>query len=429
MAYSFHSEQRRKYRHFHQGYSTFKPKLLPTHTDLLRVTTSYPNESDNRDYYEPRQNTINDLQVTLAGDRENREMLRTLELLQHGGTGSLSEKKSHGWIRLMFENWNSLGIGTQSWKLDRLNYLIKHLRIDIVAGCESQCNWTMIDKHNQLQALLTPGMATKGVTAHNRMEKIQKDQAGGTAIVGIGRVCDNISSTGVDHTGLGRWAWLRLGHGNTTTRILSAYLPHKPGRNSRGRTVWKQHSRYFEARGDLRYPSTIFTEDLLDLIRKWITQGEHVLLAIDANQNVYSGKLAQRLRDPPFNMTCMLEEATGEQVPNSHFSGSRQISTIFGSRGIVTGQGVCFPHWFGIGDHRVMVLEFSAKADRQIDNEETVSSAKKATKKPAPKRQATSASFNITKPSLFKTIKSPFPKIQPESTTAKKPIHKIKMSV
>ena len=42
-----------------------------------------------------------------------------------------------------------------------------------------------------------------------------------------------------------------------------------------------------------------------------------------------------------------------ERVPNSHFSGSRQISTIFGS---------CFPQWFGISDHRVMVLEFSAKA-------------------------------------------------------------------
>ncbi len=221
--------------------------------------------------------------MTLAGDRESREMRCTLELLRNGGTGSLSKKKSHGWIRLMFENWNSLGIGTQSWKLDRLNYLIKHLRIDIVAGCESQCNWSMVDKHNQLQALLTPGMATRGVTAHNKTESIQKDQAGGTAIVGIGRICDNISSTGIDHTSLGRWAWLRLGQGNTITRIISAYLPHKPGRNSRGRTVWEQQSRYFEARGDLRYPSTIFTEHLLNLIRQWITQGEHILLAIDSN--------------------------------------------------------------------------------------------------------------------------------------------------
>ena len=220
----------------------------------------------------------------------------------------------------------------------------------------------MVHRENQLSALLVPGTATKVMTAHNTTERIQKNQAGGTAIAGIGRICDNISDTGSDHTGLGRWSWLKLGHGNTSTRIISAYLPHKPGRHSRGRTVWEQHSRYFEARGDLRYPSTIFTEHLLDLISQWISHGEHVLLAIDANQDVYKGRLALRLKEPPFNMTCMLEDATGEQVPNSHFSGGKQISTIFGSSGVVTGQGICFPHWFGIGDHRVMVLEFSAKA-------------------------------------------------------------------
>ena len=166
-------------------------------------------------------------------------MRRTLELLKNGGTGSLSEHKSHGWIRLMFENWNSLGIGTQSWKLDRLNYLIKHLRIDVVAGCESQCNWSMVDKQNHFLALLAPGTATKGVTAHNKTENIQKDQAGGTAIVGIGRICDNISCKGADHTGLGRWAWLRLGKGNTSTRVISSYLPHKPGRTqTRAKLLW-----------------------------------------------------------------------------------------------------------------------------------------------------------------------------------------------
>ena len=50
-----------------------------------------------------------------------------IELLKSGGTGSLSEDKSNSWVYLMFENWNSLGIGTQSWKMDCLNYLIKHL--------------------------------------------------------------------------------------------------------------------------------------------------------------------------------------------------------------------------------------------------------------------------------------------------------------
>ena len=360
--YAHQEDKRRRYRQFYQGYNTFKTKLNATHTNLAHATSSQYNDPDSRHYYEPRLCTVNDLQVGLGRDKESHEMRRTLELLQNGGTGFLPESKPHGWVRLMFENWNSLGIGTQSWKLDRLNYLITHLRIDIIAGCESQCNWTMVDTNNQFLALLKPGKAIKGIAAHNKTERIQKDQAGGTAIAGIGRICDVISDIGKDQTGLGRWAWLRLGHGRTTTRIITAYLPHKPGRNSRGRTVWEQHSRYFEARGDPRYPSTIFTEHLLRLIKQWIMGGEHVILAIDANQDVYSGRLAQSLREPPFNMTCMMTEATGEKVPNSHFSGRRQISTIFGTQGIVTGNGVCFPHWFGVGDHRVMVLEFSAQA-------------------------------------------------------------------
>jgi hypothetical protein len=82
-------------------------------------------------------------------DKESYEMQRTLELLRNGGTGFLPESKQHGWVRLMFENWNSLGIGTQSWKLDRLNYLITHLKIDIIAGCKSQCNWSMEDTNSQ----------------------------------------------------------------------------------------------------------------------------------------------------------------------------------------------------------------------------------------------------------------------------------------
>ena len=112
----------------------------------------------------------------------------------------------------------------------------------------------------------------------------------------------------------------------------------------------------------MRYPSTIFIEDLLLMLRGWIKQGEHVLLAIDANQDVYTGRLATQLKEAPYNMHCMLEEAMDEKVPNSHFSGSRKISTFFGTPGIIVGHGMCYPHWFGIGDHRVMILEISAKA-------------------------------------------------------------------
>ena len=52
----------------------------------------------------------------------------------------------------------------------------------------------------------------------------------------------------------------------------------------------------------------------------------------------------------------------GGKVPNCHFSGTQKISTFFGTPGIVTGNMMCYPHLFGIGDLMVLLLEFSAKA-------------------------------------------------------------------
>jgi len=109
----------------------------------------------------------------------------------------------------------------------------------------------------------------------------------------------------------------------------------------------------------MRYPSTIFIEHLCTQLIEWTAQGYHIILAMDANQDVYTGKLAQKLREEPLNISCLMEGAMGSQVPNSHFSGSKKISTIFGSAGVITGNAMCFPHWYGIGNHRVMVIEVS----------------------------------------------------------------------
>ena len=351
-----------KYRNFQRGAKTFKRQIIPSHEDLSRSVQHGHTALENPHYYEPNGDSISKNRLELAKDQEVREMSGMIELLEDGGVGYMPEKKGQGWVRIMFENWNSLGVYTQSWKIDRLNYLVKRHNIDIVAGCECQTDWTKVDNDNQFHSILTPGRAKKGIASHNTTERIHRGQPGGTAIAGIGRICDVIKEVGSDKTGLGRWSWVSLHGGSTTTRIISAYLPRRPNKHSKGRTVWEQHSRYFEGRGDMRYPATIFIEDLLRLIKPWITSGDHVILAIDANQDVYSGKLARELATEPINMTCLMQRAVGEKVPNSHFSGKGQISTIFGSPGVVTGNGMCYPHWYGIGDHRVMVLEIAALA-------------------------------------------------------------------
>ena len=179
-------EIKNKYRNFQRGVSKFKKRITPSHEDLSRSIQQHgPTVTDNPHYYEPNVGSISNDRLTMAKDQECREMRGMIELLEDGGVGYIPEKKGHGWVRIMFENWNSLGIGTQSWKMDCLNYLIKYLRIDIIAGCESQCDWSMVHGEHQLSALLVPGTATKVMTAHNTTERIQKNQAGGTAIAGI----------------------------------------------------------------------------------------------------------------------------------------------------------------------------------------------------------------------------------------------------
>jgi len=222
-------------------------------------------------------------------DTDIRKMEQLVHLLQDGGVGFMPKRKGGGWVRVMFENWNSLGIFTHGWKVDRLNQLINNLQVDIVAGCESQCHWTLVPAKRQFSQLLCPGVSTCGIAANNVTETINRDQMGGTAITAIGRLSDVVKEVGCDTTGLARWSWLKVGTEEKSTRVVCGYLPCKPGNSARGHTVWEQHARYFQAHGDFRHPSTIFIDDLAKQIATGRADGEEVILCIGANQDVYSG--------------------------------------------------------------------------------------------------------------------------------------------
>ena len=74
-------------------------------------------EADGFHYYDRVQ--LPDRCRARAGESEQREMNTLLEFLKEGGVGNLPEQKRDGWVRIMFENWNSLGVFTHNWKLDR----------------------------------------------------------------------------------------------------------------------------------------------------------------------------------------------------------------------------------------------------------------------------------------------------------------------
>ena len=286
-----------------------------------------------------------------------------LEFLSDGGVGYLSQRKRKGIIRIMFENWNGQGLFGHNWKVEKLNHLIKWHSIDVMAGCEAGTDWSFVEEEKQLLHLLAPNTTRKGVCAHNATlgSRISREQVGGTAVAAIGRICDVVKETGKDPTGLGRYSWVKIGDGKRTTRVVSGYLPCKPDKKkSKGRTRYEMEERYFQAKDDWRDPREIFVSDIIAQFTTWRAQGEQIILAIDANTNVYNGHLAQALAASPINMHCMMEEAMGCPVPNSHVNGKDPITTIFGTPGLVTGDGMVYPHWYGLGDHRVFILELTA---------------------------------------------------------------------
>ena len=212
-------EQKRRLRAFLVGNEKFKSTLRVQHEDITAQLKKGHLASDDSHYYMAA--VCTEERTQNAAFTEQREMERLLGLLEEGGLGHLPEKKKDGWIRIMFENWNSLGVFTHSWKIDRLNYLIRQLKIDLVMGCEVQCDWRFTECGRHFLDLLCPDQAKKSIASHNINKHICRDQMGGTAIATIGRLCDVVSDIGQDPTGLGRYSWVILSNGKWTTRIVS----------------------------------------------------------------------------------------------------------------------------------------------------------------------------------------------------------------
>ena len=285
-----------------------------------------------------------------------------LQQLKTGGVGHVPADKGDETARFLFENFNSLAPWKNLHKYHRLNQLIRHFDADFALGVELQVQWQECDRSLRLEKHLNPGRPKRVVYGFNEHENFGRCQYGGTCATSIGRLAQFVHSTGVDPHHLGRWSWLQVGSGSVSTRIVSAYLPCNSkaaqwSKKQRRRTVYNQHRRYFRSIGDNRCPRTIFVDHLALQIKQWKAAGENVLLFVDANSDVYDGILAKALNADDINMREVCREILGRKSPNSHHSGSLPITGIFATSGLACSHVLQSGHNFGIGDHRLFVLD------------------------------------------------------------------------
>ncbi len=81
-------------------------------------------------------------------------------------------------------------------------------------------------------------------------ENSMHDQCGGTAIAIIDCMAVHVADQGLNYTKLGRWLSQLIGKSNVKASVVVAYQPCEKGKASKGFTVFEQHERYFEAKGD-----------------------------------------------------------------------------------------------------------------------------------------------------------------------------------
>ena len=98
-----------------------------------------------------------------------------------------------------------------------------------------------------------------------------------------------------DFRNLGRWhSWLVGKDPTHCTRVIFAYQVIKQGNNKGMKTILQQHCRAIQHLGLQTTPCQLFQDDLIGVMKHWRKMGERIILFIDANKHVITGKLPKR---------------------------------------------------------------------------------------------------------------------------------------
>ena len=134
-----------------------------------------------------------------------------------------------------------------------------------------------------------------------------------------------MKDSNVDHTGLGRWSWVKLeGEPGHVTRIVTAYAPCG-NRASGDSTYYKQQLRYIQHHSLRTDVKKMFRDDLCAVLRQWRALGDRIILMMDANDIVLDGTLSNMLAEEGIEMKEAVHSRMPGPGPNTYFRGKDSI--------------------------------------------------------------------------------------------------------
>lgn len=240
--------------------------------------------------------------------------------------------------------------------------LINGTECDVACFSEHGLNFSKLPKDGQWkeriagQWELSRHRLAWNIHDHSGTKKV----FGGTGISSIGSMALKMCDTGVDTSGLGRWAWMRFQEKlGFWLRIVAIYCPASDhgGPNS----VAEQHRRYFMSRADKSSPTDAFCRDLRSFLSEVLQSGDHLLVVGDFNSDLsVSNKITKMFGSPELRMYEIFQRFyAGQATPNTFASrsSSKTIDGAWASSSLVVES--CGYLSFGQWDHRPLWMDFS----------------------------------------------------------------------
>ncbi len=247
--------------------------------------------------------------------------------------------------------------------MDKAKEIHDELEVDIVAYNKHRLNMHDRRNVNGFNQLFKGGkVALQSVVAHNVHGNIGRVQEGGTSLLLFGSLTEQLKhdQPGKDDWGLGRWLVMTLQRDGVRTRVVCGYNPCY-NKNPNSSTTYQQHRQFFiTQRKDLTCPRTKFREDLVTQLTRWRKDGDQLIVCLDANKHIYKKSIGKALTDiKGLAMKEVVGEFTRTPIGSTFFRGSKPIDGVRATFDILVCNTAIMPAGYGIGNHRLFVINFS----------------------------------------------------------------------
>ena len=204
--------------------------------------------------------------------------------------------KSEHFFRIFLLNIGGLMQNKTHLKNQALRQILIHHQVDICCLTETNLHWKLLPPEERQYSRFQYWFETlhTNISYFESYPYTSWHQVGGTCLLSINEAANRVKDSGKDPI-LGRWSWTRYrGKNDLTLRVFSAYRPTLSTGGTQ--TAYSQQKWYYQTQLNQNpCPRTTMIDDLCTQIQEAMQQGDQIIVAIDANDDLRAGEVQQKL--------------------------------------------------------------------------------------------------------------------------------------